>query len=324
MLRYSKYQFRFYCTLLSVLILTGCHRRAGKVLLPQPSSVFSTYYSNSGGLFNIGYADGTLKLYDRNQTLPIAVFHDTKTIITTSLFNSADSLMLVSSMDSSVCIYNVAEKRLVKKQKFPRQVFTALFLNNSNNYATCGPDGVIHYVDVNNGNTIFELEHPQAVNFFWFTQNDSTLVCSCEDGLIYVWDFFSKSLTKTLAGHQAAVKCVYISTDDKYLISASSDSSVCIWDMKDGRMIKSLRGHNAGVQVAMFNSNASQAASCDEKGEVIIWSVPDGGIIKRIVAHNGRMCALHYNSTGAELITGSADGSVKIWDTKNWQVKKQL
>lgn len=284
----------------------------------EATPVFSTYFSNNGAMYSVGYSNGLLRLFSTEDQKLLGEFKNSNAIITTSLFSKNDSFLLASSMDSAIMIYDIYNKKLAFKRKFNYQVFSAMFFNNSLDYAVCGPNNYLRLYHYTSGNQYDSLKHSNNVVFFWFSQNDSMLASSCDDSTIYVWDLYPKKLLYQLEGHKAGVKCVYINKDDNILLSTSADSTIRLWDLKTGRFVKEFLGHKSAVQVAMFNKDATQFASCDEQGELLIWNVNSGKIIYRIKAHNGRTCALHYNTAGTKLITGSEDSTYKIWNTITW------
>jgi len=160
------------------------------------SSSFSTTYTPNGLYLVTGRLGKTLDLWEPDSKTIVRTFVGHTDAVSSISFSPVDkNLMLTSSWDGTIRIWDITTGLMVKKFK----VF-----QGGINAAIYSPDG--KYV-----------------------------ISGGDDRLIRIWDVNSSKVVKTLEGHQAEVSSLAISNDGKYLVSLSLDDVIKIWNLDKGK-----------------------------------------------------------------------------------------
>lgn len=73
---------------------------------------------------------------------------------------------------------------------------------------------------------------------------------SSKDTRICIWDRQTRTLHRTLTGHDGPVNAVGIK-DDK-VVSVSGDGKMILWDIATGKQIRIFGGHDRGLACVEF------------------------------------------------------------------------
>ena len=67
-----------------------------------------------------------------------------------------------------------------------------------------------------------------------FNRNGSLLAVGCKDGRIYVMDYLTKNVVRSLLGHLLPITSVGWSPSGNFVYSSSADWSLIVWDLLNG------------------------------------------------------------------------------------------
>ena len=185
-----------------------------------------------------------------------------------------------------------------------------------------------------NKNTIqlFNLNSPSNINekLFTFIGHDLWVNClvkcnsqffssGSNDAEIKIWDYYKKSLYKTLKGHEDCILSMTLLKNEK-LCSGSADLTIKIWDWKEGKCINTLVGHEKWVKSLCQLENGNIISGSDDM-TIKMWKEND--CIKEFIGHNHSVRTLCIISQDI-FASGSFDGTIKIWDINSMEAIQTL
>ncbi|XP_013142414.1 PREDICTED: retinoblastoma-binding protein 5 homolog [Papilio polytes] len=154
-----------------------------------------------------------------------------------------------------------------------------------------------------------------------FNRRGTLLAVGCNDGRIFIWDFLTRGIAKSISAHVYPVCSLSWSRNCKKLLSASTDHNVCIWDVLSGECEQRYRFPTPIVRVQFDPRNDRRFLVCpmrhaallvDTEGEHKILPIDDDGDINVIASFDRR---------GDYVYTGNAKGKILILDSQTLAVK---
>ena len=152
---------------------------------------------------------------------------------------------------------------------------------------------------------------PTAPDETVLSPNANLLICSDDEGLLYVWDTERKELLCTLVADTDRIRSLIISPDSKKLMSISSEGpNACLWTIPDGERINEFQGDDTGV--AAFSPD-SRTIACVLRGEIMFWDIATREFFLKLPIRQGSWDSLAFSPCGRYLASGAyvlQDGSI--------------
>ncbi|KAJ0175413.1 hypothetical protein K1T71_008572 [Dendrolimus kikuchii] len=154
-----------------------------------------------------------------------------------------------------------------------------------------------------------------------FNRRGTLLAVGCNDGRIFIWDFLTRGIAKSISAHVYPVCSLSWSRNCKKLLSASTDHNVCIWDVLSGDCEQRYRFPTPILRVQFDPRNDRRFLVCpmrhaallvDTDGDYKILPIDEDGDINVIASFDRR---------GDYVYTGNAKGKILILDSQNLSVK---
>jgi WD40 repeat protein/tRNA A-37 threonylcarbamoyl transferase component Bud32 len=274
-------------------------------------------FSPSGKTVATGGRDGTVRLWNAENGLPIAILVGHVGPVHGLSFSPNGERLASASFDKSTRVWDVTEPTP----------------------------------------TVTLAGHSQWVNAVAFSPDGHWLASASWDGTARIWSVPKARVIATLRGHSARVYSVAFAPDGLTLATGSSDKTVRIWDLQTGKTTRVLPGHTGEVFCTAFSPDGSLLASGagHPDGQLRLWSLPscdpvgtttprtqfvycvafspDGA---RIAASGGpptpamlfdrtgrpvdalrkvrdSMDAIGFSPNGKVLATGAHDGALQLW-----------
>jgi len=149
-----------------------------------------------------------------------------------ALHNKKD-LLIFTTDDYSIWIWNYAYEKIVQKLKGHSDVITSIKISNDGNkIVTSSLDKTIKIWNLS-GTLIHTFKgHLAGITSFSISPNDEIIVSWSDDYDIKIWDLKTGILLKTLQDHEFSITDIKISSSGKFLISSSKEKTI-IWDLKE-------------------------------------------------------------------------------------------
>jgi WD40 repeat protein len=159
-----------------------------------------------------------------------------------------------------------------------------------------------------------------VVRSIFFSPDGKTIVASCSDKHIRVWDVTSGKVIRdrsfSLAGDLL----------DSNLLAEPIDESrktVRIWDLSADRKIQTINGIRRGHKAVSSDRKQMAMASADERTVRLVNL--DTGEQQRVLADGiGGAAALVFSPDGSALVSANYDNDVRIWKTKSGELLRKI
>ncbi|KAI9108783.1 hypothetical protein K1719_020088 [Acacia pycnantha] len=185
--------------------------------------------------------------------------------------------------------------------------------------------------------------HDKTLNCLLFSDDDSLLISSSDDGVICVWSLISlldlegngslPPLLHSLSGHESSITGL-LTTSSHYfavLVSSSLDGTCKVWDFISGRLVQTHVHHLAITSILLYQGeellfygsvNGHIIGIKLEVGQEEELSSIASNQLLELKGHSGAVTAL--TSAQAGLISASEDNTIIIWDVISWTIIRRI
>jgi len=265
-----------------------------------------------------------------------------------------------ASDDKTVRVRDVRSQQLRAQITHAAPVRSVAVSAAANLLASADESGTIKLSDLSTLREVATLSQstsqPTVIYSVAFSPDGKMLAAGGANKLVLVWDVSSRSLIKSLSGHDNFVRSVAFSPDGKLLASGSDDSTVRVWTLttwqsrtlKEARYIRfitfspdsktlavggsdrtislwnpladkasfELQSHVGDVYSIAFAPNGNSMASASSDGMIKIWSLANHRPKATLSGHTGFVRSIAFSPDGTMLASGSDDHTVKLWNAE--------
>jgi WD40 repeat protein len=199
---------------------------------------------------------------------------------------------------------------------------TAIVMCGERRAATGSYDGSVRIWDVESGEELSVLRHPDAVFDVALASADRLVTAS--DPAVRVWNAQTGELLRTMTGHTDFVTTVAVTSDGRTAVSGSSDFTVRTWDLQTGAETLVMGGHTGQVRSIALAAEGRMAFSGANDSTVRVWNLNP---VRSAAAtgHRARVNAVALFAEGRFAITGGGtqafkvepDPTVRLWDASD-------
>ncbi|GBP58882.1 Retinoblastoma-binding protein 5 homolog [Eumeta japonica] len=154
-----------------------------------------------------------------------------------------------------------------------------------------------------------------------FNRRGTLFAVGCNDGRIFIWDFLTRGIAKSISAHAYPICSLSWSRNCQKLLSASTDHNVCIWDVLTGECEQRYRFPTPILRVQFDPRNDKRFLVCpmrhaallvNTEGEHKILPIDEDGDINVIASFDRR---------GDYVYTGNSKGKILILHSQTLDVK---
>jgi len=235
------------------------------------------------------------------------IFDKHRHIVTSVRFGPGDSLVVTSSVDSTIKIWNREFGQIVREIKHPTGVAYMDLSNDGNYIVTGGYDSTVRLWNAKDGSLIKEFRgHNGTVWDVAISADNKMIASGGNDGIVNIWEAATGNLLHKLEGHKRIVWSVKFSPDGTQLASASFDYTFKLWNVADGKLIWDNKEHKETVVDLAFSHDGKLLASTSDDKTVKIWNVAEHKLIRtmKVAEH---VQAVAFSPDDKRLMTGGRD-----------------
>ncbi|XP_034249502.1 WD repeat-containing protein 3 [Thrips palmi] len=246
-------------------------------ILPSPDKQFLA----------VGYADGSIRVFELSTTDLVATFSGHRSAINCLAYDENGHRLASGSKDTEIIVWDVVAERGLHRLS--------------------GHKGIITQVA--------------------FLHDRNILVSSSKDTFVKFWDLDTAHCFKTIVGHRTEVWGLALVKNSKYLVTGSSDSELRMWEIKDGKNSSESTLMARDEDPSDITSDESDVASpiiCIKAGSIL--RAGTGRVVGLTADRDGSVLACFGSDNSLEMFEVRSDEEAKLKMKKRLkkQQKKQL
>lgn len=274
---------------------------------------------SSKGNFVLSGSGGLVLLWDRDgnllQKFPIKAAER----ITSVSFSADGQLILTSSWDQIVRLWNLKGKLISVIKDYKEYVYE--------NYAVFSPDGKSILTCYNYKARLWNLEgkllkefigHSSIITSIAFSPNGKYILTGANDLSAMLWKI-DGTLLRVFQGHTEHGLHVAFSPDSKFILTGSRDRSVIMWDIQ-GNKIMNFIGHANDITSVSFSHDGKSVLTVSEDNTIRHWYL-QGGLLHEFESE-GYIVSLAISPDGASILSSSIDYSAILWGINGKPIHK--
>ncbi|CAE6510279.1 unnamed protein product [Rhizoctonia solani] len=310
-------------------------RKGQAVLRPlegHTDLVIALAVSPNGSYIASGSYDATIRIWDANNGKLVSTPIKAHSQRVTSVAFSPDSARIVSTgAFNPLRVWSVQNGEQIigtnPANKPLDCVRTAVFSADGSFIISGDDTGSVAYWDAYTGSLVSRKpnQHSARINSVSISSDGTRLVCTSNDGSIYLWSTETQQTILGPIGDSQYCRQAVLSPNNQFIASHSGFGEIYLWEAETGRMVAIVYreyeiylGDRKQVKSISFSPDSSQLVSCAGDGTVSIWDVQAA-----ICTTNSPGRVQHgihsacFTSDGSQIVTGGRNGSICLWDVQS-------
>lgn len=258
--------------------------------------------------------------------------------VTAIAFSLDDRLLATGDSKGHVKLWDIATGRTTANfNGHSRRISAITFHKGGTRLLTASGDNTVGQWDIATGQELPQviLKHPDGVLAMQAVPGQDTLVTSCADRLVRIWNTTEARVTRTIGPFDGDLFSLSVSADGQRLLTANSeDRTVRLWELANGREVQSplpggtlgplvdLRRHGGLLWSTAFVPGTEDVLTVGGN-DARLWDVKSGQE-KMSFSPHGAVASASFSSNREMIVTGSWDNSAKIWDARTGHVIRKL
>ncbi|TCD68083.1 hypothetical protein EIP91_011536 [Steccherinum ochraceum] len=253
-------------------------------------------WNPTGTLLAAGSYDAILRIcddsgnlyysYDQHKLERFGLKSVEKGPIFATRFSKSGKMLLTASLDGSVCVWDVENKKLHNQYNSHRECCFDIDWISDQIFASCGADALIHIWKLDS-NTPFRTfaGHTKDVNQIKCNPSRTLLASCSDDGTARIWNIAdlttaepSSETARVLRGHDQAVSsilwCPKTESDAHEILATSSFDQTCrLWDSVTGECLHMFADRRGPIFALAFSPDARFIATGSGDGWLHIYDM---------------------------------------------------
>ncbi|KAH9077372.1 WD-repeat-containing protein [Lactarius deliciosus] len=175
--------------------------------------------SPKGDAFAVGYADGSIRLWDAASGSVVATFNGHKRAVTALAFDDAGVRLASGSQDTNIILWDViGEAGLFRLRGHRDQITNIRFLS----------------------------KYPSSIASTSTITTTWLLVSSSKDTFVKLWDLSTQHCVQTVVAHRAEVWSFGLNPEQDLLLSGSNEGELKAWKIEPGALVNGIKESGSG------------------------------------------------------------------------------
>jgi WD40 repeat protein/serine/threonine protein kinase len=143
---------------------------------------------------------------------------------------------------------------------------------------------------------------------------DGRLLAAGSGGTVRVWDWKTRQVLHTFAGHEKSAISVAFSRDGRWLASASTGEGVNLWDIQtEGSPLRTFLAPPHPVSALAFSPDGGRLAEASLNRKVRLWDTATREL-RHTLSHDGTVQGVAFSPDGSRLASVGEEKIVRVWD----------
>ena len=142
------------------------------------------------------------------------------------------------------------------------------------------------------------------------------------DGFV-IYDVVAGQVLKTLKGHKELIETATFSGDASRLASAGWDASIRVWDVETAKEMAIIKGHKKGIRSLSMSASGNRLISSSER-ELKLWNGEKQELQGDLGDENAGAKFVAMSPDGAWAVSIARDGTARLWDVEKTLLKGTL
>ncbi|MEM9451821.1 MAG: DnaJ domain-containing protein [Cyanobacteria bacterium P01_E01_bin.6] len=250
---------------------------------------------------------------------PLYRHHDS---VTSLAFAQNGKLLISSSLDGAIYIWNIARGRQVSNLVDGDHAIHAVAVSSDSQFAASGgSDGTVKLWHLRTETLVHTFTgHTAPVLAVAFSPNRKVIVSGSDDGTVRFWHVQHRGVLSVLKEHQAAVRAIAINPNGLTLVSSDATHSIIQWDMQTRQCLQPSLGAIHDALALAFSPNRRDLLVGRLNGIIQRLDAETGEVIDQFEGHQQAVQSVAFTQTGRLFASGSGDRTVRLWSLDGEQV----
>ena len=288
-----------------------------RTLTGHNGGVNAVAYAPDGSRLASAGADGTIRLWDRTDRLPVQVIA-AHTGSVNALTYSPDGRSLASVGDDGVVkVWSLTSpSRCAILAGHRGRVRGVAFASDGRTLATVGSDRTARLWDLSTGRATMLGSHDDVARGVTIAPDGKWVASVANDGTIKVWDATTRTPSQVLTGHAGPVTAVAFTPDGRRMTSVGFDHTVRVWDTtaRPWRAAMTFAAHTAEVLAVAVSPDGAKLASAGSDRTIRVWDLTAAHDVLVLRGNHAAVTGLAFSPDGWQIASSGADGTVRLWD----------
>ena len=191
--------------------------------------------SPKGGTFAVGYADGSIRLWDVASKSVVATFNGHKRAVTALAFDDSGTRLASGSQDTDLILWDVISEaglfRFVRLSRMSAKAQSSHRLKGHRDQIT---------------NIRFLSKYPSSTPSTSTNPTSWLLISSSKDTFLKLWDLSTQHCVQTVVAHRAEVWSLGLNSEEDLLLTGSNEGELKAWKIEPGALVDGIKESENG------------------------------------------------------------------------------